>query len=101
MFIDIGQRLGVPLEDVPCIGDGLRDLQAAAAAGGRPMLVLNGKGAATLAAGNLLSGTQTIAGCRQRSTPSSRLAEPKSDAPSTESRPCRHCATHSTSCCNW
>ena len=53
--------LGVPLEDVPCIGDGLRDLQAAAAAGGRPMLVLSGKGAATLAAGNLPPGTQTFA----------------------------------------
>ena len=36
-------------DDVPCIGDGLRDLQAAAAAGGRPMLVLTGWGATTLA----------------------------------------------------
>ena len=60
MFIDIGQRLGVPLDGVPCIGDGLRDLQAAAAAGARPMLVLSGKGAATLAGGNLPTGTQTF-----------------------------------------
>ena len=60
MFFDIGQRLNVPLEGVPCIGDGLRDLQAAAAAGGKPYLVLSGKGAATLAAGDLPAGTQTF-----------------------------------------
>jgi len=61
MFIDISQRLGVALDDVPCIGDGLRDLQAAAAAGGRPMLVLTGKGATTLAGGDLPPGTLTFA----------------------------------------
>ena len=60
MFIDIGQRLNVPLEGVPCVGDGLRDLQAAAAAGGMPYLVLTGKGASTLAAGNLPEGTRTF-----------------------------------------
>lgn len=59
MFIDIGQRLNVPLEDVPCVGDGLRDLQAAAAAGGKPYLVMTGKGASTLAGGSLPAGTQT------------------------------------------
>lgn len=53
MFLDIGQRLNVPLAGVPCIGDGLRDLQAAAAAGAQPMLVLTGKGAQTLAGGDL------------------------------------------------
>ena len=61
MFIDIGQRLNVPLEGVPCVGDSLRDLQAAATAGGKPYLVLTGKGASTLAAGNLPEGTQTFA----------------------------------------
>ncbi|MCC7067534.1 MAG: D-glycero-beta-D-manno-heptose 1,7-bisphosphate 7-phosphatase [Burkholderiales bacterium] len=61
MFIDIGQRLGVALDAVPCIGDGLRDLQAAAAAGARPMLVLTGKGASTLAAGGLPPGTEVFA----------------------------------------
>jgi len=61
MFIDIGQRLGVALGVVPCIGDGLRDLQAAAAAGARPMLVLTGKGASTLAAGGLPPGTEVFA----------------------------------------
>ena len=60
MFIDIGQRLNVPLEGVPCIGDGLRDLQAAAAAGAKPVLVLTGKGAATLAADDLPQATQVF-----------------------------------------
>jgi D-glycero-D-manno-heptose 1,7-bisphosphate phosphatase len=60
MFIDIGQRLNVALAGVPCIGDGLRDLQAAAVAGGQPFLVLSGKGEATLAAGNLPEGTQVF-----------------------------------------
>ena len=61
MFVDIGQRLNVPMAGVACIGDGLRDLQAAEAAGGKPMLVLTGKGAITLAGGNLPAGTQTYA----------------------------------------
>jgi D-glycero-D-manno-heptose 1,7-bisphosphate phosphatase len=60
MFIDIGRRLNVPLEDVPCVGDGLRDLQAAAAAGGQPYLVLTGKGSQTKEAGNLPNGTRTF-----------------------------------------
>lgn len=38
---------------VHAVGDQLRDLQAAHAAGCRPMLVLTGKGGATLAAGGL------------------------------------------------
>jgi D-glycero-D-manno-heptose 1,7-bisphosphate phosphatase len=59
MFLDIGQRLNVALAGVPCVGDGLRDLQAAEAAGGQPYLVLTGKGAATLAAGDLPAGTKT------------------------------------------
>jgi D-glycero-D-manno-heptose 1,7-bisphosphate phosphatase len=60
MFLDIGKRLNVALKGVPCIGDGLRDLQAAAAAGGQPCLVLSGKGKATLATGNLPQGTQVF-----------------------------------------
>lgn len=60
MFVDIGRRLNVPLDGVPCIGDGTRDLQAAAAAGAKPVLVLTGKGEATLAAGNLPEGTQVF-----------------------------------------
>jgi D-glycero-D-manno-heptose 1,7-bisphosphate phosphatase len=60
MFIDIGRRLNVALTGVPCIGDGLRDLQAAEAAHGKPYLVLTGKGRATLATGNLPDATQVF-----------------------------------------
>jgi D-glycero-D-manno-heptose 1,7-bisphosphate phosphatase len=42
---DIAQRLGVYLQGVPMVGDSLRDLQAAQAAGAEPHLVLTGKGA--------------------------------------------------------
>jgi D-glycero-D-manno-heptose 1,7-bisphosphate phosphatase len=47
MFLDIAQRFNVDLAGVPSVGDSLRDLQAAAAAGAQPMLVLTGKGAKT------------------------------------------------------
>jgi D-glycero-D-manno-heptose 1,7-bisphosphate phosphatase len=57
MFIDIGQRFNVDLAGVPCIGDSLRDLQAASMAGAHPMLVLTGKGAKTEADGGLPDGT--------------------------------------------
>jgi D-glycero-D-manno-heptose 1,7-bisphosphate phosphatase len=50
-------RFGVDLDQVPVIGDGLRDLQAAAAIGARPILVLTGKGEKTHAAGDLPDGT--------------------------------------------
>ena len=43
-----GQRFGVDLTGVPCVGDSLRDLQAAAAVGAQPILVLSGKGEKTL-----------------------------------------------------
>ena len=52
MLIEIGQRFGVDLTGVPCVGDGERDLQAAAAVGAQPILVLTGKGEKTLRAGN-------------------------------------------------
>jgi D-glycero-D-manno-heptose 1,7-bisphosphate phosphatase len=61
MFIDIAQRFNVDLAGVPSIGDSLRDLQAAAAAGAQPMLVLTGKGAKTEAAGGLPEGTPIFA----------------------------------------
>ena len=51
MLLEIGQRFGVDLTGVPCIGDSLRDLNAAAAVGGQPMLVLTGKGERTLREG--------------------------------------------------
>jgi D-glycero-D-manno-heptose 1,7-bisphosphate phosphatase len=48
MLVEAGLRFGADLATVPCIGDGLRDLQAAEAAGGQPILVLTGKGEKTL-----------------------------------------------------
>ena len=39
------------------VGDAVRDMQAAAAAGARPVLVLTGKGRKTQAAGDLPQGT--------------------------------------------
>jgi len=57
MLHQIGLRFGVSMDDVPAIGDGLRDLQAAQAAGARPILVLTGKGEKTLSAGDLPPGT--------------------------------------------
>lgn len=50
MYREIAERLGCSLADVPVIGDSARDLEAAAAVGARPILVLTGKGADTLAA---------------------------------------------------
>ncbi|MDB5845318.1 MAG: D-alpha,beta-D-heptose 1,7-bisphosphate phosphatase [Polaromonas sp.] len=43
LFEQIGARFGVPLKGVPTAGDSLRDLQAGAAAGCEPHLVLTGK----------------------------------------------------------
>ena len=48
MLLEIGVRFNTELTGVPCIGDGLRDLQAAEAVGAQPMLVLTGKGEKTL-----------------------------------------------------
>jgi D-glycero-D-manno-heptose 1,7-bisphosphate phosphatase len=58
MFLAISERFNAPLERVPAVGDSLRDLQAAATVGARPILVLTGKGAKTRAAGNLPEGTE-------------------------------------------
>ena len=44
---EIGRRFNATLKGVPCIGDALRDLQAAVAVGAQPILVLTGKGAQT------------------------------------------------------
>ncbi|MBS1198107.1 MAG: D-alpha,beta-D-heptose 1,7-bisphosphate phosphatase, partial [Proteobacteria bacterium] len=50
----------VRLEGVPSIGDALRDLQAAAASGCTPVLVLTGKGEKTQAEDNLPEGTKVF-----------------------------------------
>ncbi|MBU2784965.1 MAG: D-glycero-beta-D-manno-heptose 1,7-bisphosphate 7-phosphatase [Acidithiobacillus ferriphilus] len=44
LFREIQERLQISLEQVPAIGDSMRDMLAARAAGARPMLVLTGKG---------------------------------------------------------
>jgi D-glycero-D-manno-heptose 1,7-bisphosphate phosphatase len=49
LYHDIARRLRIDLKGVPAIGDSLRDLQAARAAGARPLLVKTGKGPQTLA----------------------------------------------------
>jgi len=50
MIEDIGKRFSVELNEVPAVGDSLRDLQAFADAGCQPILVRTGKGEETLAA---------------------------------------------------
>jgi D-glycero-D-manno-heptose 1,7-bisphosphate phosphatase len=53
MFEDIARRFNMSLAGVASIGDSLRDVQAASAAGAQPVLVLTGKGVKTQAAGGL------------------------------------------------
>jgi D-glycero-D-manno-heptose 1,7-bisphosphate phosphatase len=45
LVLDIGRRYGADLSQVPMVGDTLRDLQAAQAAGCEPHLVLSGRAA--------------------------------------------------------
>ena len=45
LFLQIGERYGVDLANVPTAGDSLRDLQAGASAGCEPHLLLTGMGA--------------------------------------------------------
>lgn len=48
MLLDIADRLQITLENVPVVGDAARDLDAARAAGARPVLVLTGQGSRTI-----------------------------------------------------
>lgn len=57
MFQEIGMRFNISLAGVPCIGDSLRDLKAAAEVGGQPILVLTGKGEKTRSEGGLPENT--------------------------------------------
>lgn len=61
MFKRIAETLNADLKGVPAVGDSLRDLQACAALGCKPMLVLSGKGEKTRAEGNLPEGTVIFA----------------------------------------
>ncbi|HUR39966.1 MAG TPA: D-glycero-beta-D-manno-heptose 1,7-bisphosphate 7-phosphatase [Verrucomicrobiae bacterium] len=47
MLIDLGKRLGVPLDRVHAVGDSMRDIEAARAAGAKPVLVRTGNGRKT------------------------------------------------------
>ncbi len=58
MLLQIAERFNVPLEGVPVVGDSLRDLQAAVAVGGKPYLVLTGKGEKTRENPELPPGTE-------------------------------------------
>jgi len=58
MLIEVARRFNVPLEDTYMVGDAQRDVEAAAAAGARPVLVLTGKGRQTREAGKLPPGTE-------------------------------------------
>jgi D-glycero-D-manno-heptose 1,7-bisphosphate phosphatase len=61
MFERIGSCFNIDVAGTPSVGDSLRDLQAAVAAGGKPMLVLTGKGEKTRDEGNLPEGTLIFA----------------------------------------
>jgi D-glycero-D-manno-heptose 1,7-bisphosphate phosphatase len=58
---EIAARFGVELDEVPMIGDSLRDVSAAAAAGAQPWLVLTGNGRKTRDAGGLPPRTEIAA----------------------------------------
>ncbi|MEO8145043.1 MAG: D-glycero-beta-D-manno-heptose 1,7-bisphosphate 7-phosphatase [Betaproteobacteria bacterium] len=58
---EIGSRFDVDLKGVPMIGDSLRDVEAAAAVGAQPYLVLTGKGRKARDAGGLPRGTEIAA----------------------------------------
>ncbi len=53
MLLEVARRFNVALAEAYMVGDALRDLEAAAQAGARPVLVLTGKGLATRDAGRL------------------------------------------------
>ena len=57
LLLEIGVRFNVEMSEVACVGDGLRDLQAADAVGAQPMLVLTGKGEKTLREGGFPKNT--------------------------------------------
>jgi D-glycero-D-manno-heptose 1,7-bisphosphate phosphatase len=61
MLKRISETFNVDLAGVPAIGDSLRDLQACAAVGCQPMLVMTGKGAKTKADNSLPEGTLEFA----------------------------------------
>jgi D-glycero-D-manno-heptose 1,7-bisphosphate phosphatase len=61
LYEDIASRFNVDLSGTPCVGDSLRDLQAAQQVGAQPILVLTGKGKQTAKQGGLPPNTRTYA----------------------------------------
>jgi D-glycero-D-manno-heptose 1,7-bisphosphate phosphatase len=61
MIEEIARRFATDLDDVPNVGDSLRDLQAGVPLGTLPILVRTGKGEKTFAEGNLPEGTKVFA----------------------------------------
>jgi D-glycero-D-manno-heptose 1,7-bisphosphate phosphatase len=53
MYEEIGARFHAELKGVPCVGDSLKDMQAADAVGAQAILVLTGKGRKTQEEGGL------------------------------------------------
>ena len=60
MLLEAARRFNVAPAGVCMVGDAQRDLDAAAAAGAKPVLVLTGKGEATRKAAKLPPGTQVF-----------------------------------------
>lgn len=56
LLLDIKSRFSTVLQDVPVVGDSLRDLQAARSVGASPVLVRTGKGERTIAKNEDLDG---------------------------------------------
>ena len=61
MLLEVARRFNVALDEVYMVGDAQRDLEAAAAAGAKPVLVLTGRGQQTRDEGQLPPGTRTFA----------------------------------------
>lgn len=58
LLVEIGRRFNIDLVGVPCVGDSLRDLQAALAVGAVPLLVRTGKGRASCSQVHELPGVE-------------------------------------------
>ena len=58
MLLEVARRFNVALAEVYMVGDAQRDLEAAAAAGAKPVLVLTGKGPKTKSDGKMPPGTE-------------------------------------------
>ena len=61
MLVEAARRFNVSPEDTYMVGDARRDVEGAAAAGAKPVLVLTGKGRKTKEEGKLPAGTQVFA----------------------------------------